>query len=226
MKQKLFLLVLAVFTVSILSAQDCDAYIPTKMNQKLTYKTLDKKGKIQGYYSSQLIYKNNIDGGVEFGIHSIQMDDKKKTVSEDTMVFYCKDNTFYVDMSSFLNEDAMGGDGVQMELTFSEMGYPKSLAPGTTLDDGWVQASINAGIPMVFRTDITDRKVLAIEDVTTEAGSFNAVKISENIASKMGFMTINMKTVSWMKLNIGNIKSETYDSKGNLMSSSELISIQ
>jgi hypothetical protein len=226
MKLRLLFTFIAIFIAGHLFAQDCEAYVPTKMNQKLTYKTLDKKGNVQSYYTNQLIFKNNIDGGVEFGIHSIQMDDKKKMLSEDTMTFYCKDNTFYMDMSSFLNEEAMGGEGVEMEMTFSEMGYPKSLNPGTTLNDAWVEAKIVAGIPMVFRTDITNRKVLAIEDVTTEAGTFNAIKISESISSKMGFMTVKMTTTSWMKMNIGSIKSETYDSKGNLVSTSELVSIE
>jgi hypothetical protein len=226
MKQKLLFAIVAIFAVSTLYAQDCEAYIPTKMNQKLTYKTLDKKGKIQSYYSNQLIWKNNIESGVEFGVHVINMDDKKKMVSEDTVKFYCKDNIFYMDMSGFLNKEAMGGGDAQIEMTFSEISYPKNLKVGMELPDAWIEAKFTAGIPMVFRTDITDIKVVAIEDITTEAGTYNAIKISQNISSKMGFMTVKMSSVSWTKLNIGNIKSESYDSKGTLVSTSELISIE
>ncbi len=227
MKQKILFVLIAVFSAGFLSAQDCEAYIPTKMNQKLTYKTLDKKGKVQSYYSDQLISKTDVDGVVNYSIHNISMDDKKKTVSEDTMTFYCKDNTFYMDMSTYMNKESMGEiDPSQIEMTFSEMGYPSSLNVGTVLNDGYVEAKFNSGIPLVFRTNITDRKVLAVEDVTTEAGTFKAVKISQNISANMGFMTIKMNSVSWIKLNIGNIKTETYDSKGNLLSTTELVSIE
>jgi len=227
MKSKILIAFIFLMSSTIAFAQDCEAYIPTKMNQKLTYKNLDKKGKILSFNSQELISKNNIDGGVEFAVHSVRYDDKKKKTDEDTVKFYCKDNTFYVDMNAYLNKEQLKSyDETQIEINFSEMGYPKNLTVGTTLEDGFVEAVINAGITLTFRTDITDRKVLALEDVTTEAGTFKAFKISQNIVSNLGFMSIKMTGISWIKLNVGDIKSEVYDSKGNLVSSNVLISIE
>jgi hypothetical protein len=82
------------------------------------------------------------------------------------------------------------------------------------------------GMVLTFRTDITNRKVLAKETITTEAGSFKTVKVSEDISSKLGFVKVNMSSINWASANIGNIRSETYDKNGKLLSVTELESIK
>lgn len=153
------------------------------------FQTSNKKGKVQSYYSQELLSKKNHNGGTAFEIIQTSYDTGKKreVISKDTLEFFCKDNAFYIDMNSFLNKEQMKSyDESQITMTFKNISYPFNLKPGMTLDDGFVEAEINAGIPIFFRTDVTNRKAEAYETVTTPAGTFNTIKISENITAKIG----------------------------------------
>lgn len=227
MKKTIITFITLIAASTFIFAQNCEAYIPTDKGKVFMYKSSDKKGKVQNYYSQELISKKNKDGGIEFQIHHISYDENKEKVKEDTMIFICKDNVFYVDMSSYINEDQLKAyDESQIEITFDNIGYPANLKPGTELKDGYVEAKINVGVPISFRTDIKDRRVEAKEKITTEAGSFETLKISEKLTSKVGFVNIKMSSISWICKNIGNIKSETYDKKGKLVTVTELIEIK
>ncbi len=212
-----------------LNAQNCEAYIPTKVGQKLMFQTSNKKGKVQSYYSQELFSKKDKDGGTAFKIIQTSYDTSKKReiTNQDTLEFFCKDNTFYIDMSTFLNEEQMKAyDESQITTDYKNIGYPVNLKPGMTLEDGYVEATINAGVPIVFRTDITNRNAEAYETVTTTAGTFKTIKVSQDLKAKFAFMNLKMHTVTWVKSNIGNIKSETYDKNDKLISVTELISIE
>ncbi len=227
MKHRILITLTAILITTGLFAQNCEAYIPTKVGEKHMYQTKNKKDKVQSYYSQELLSEKNIDGGTEYKIRHISYDEKKEIVNQDTLRFLCKDNMFYIDMGSYLNEEQLGAyDESQIEITYENIGYPADLKPGSTLKDGYVEAKVNVGMILTFRTDITNRKAEAYEDITTEAGSFKTIKITEDISSKFGFVKMKMSSVSWVKLNIGNIRTESYDKKGNLTSVTELISIE
>jgi len=108
------------------------------------------------------------------------------------------------------------------------MSYPKVMAPGMTLKDGFVEAVIsNEGMTfMTMRTDITNIKVEAIESITVPAGTYTAYKISSDFTSKTGFMTINMKTISWMVAGLGAVRTETYSKKGDLVGYSVISKVE
>ena len=220
------LLFVSAFSFNI-SAQECEAYIPTQQGKKYTYVMKNKKGKIQSYYSQELLKKKNEEGGIKFEILHISYDQKKEITNTDTLEFLCKGDVFYIDMTRYLNEEQMNAyEDAEITVTYDNLGYPLGLQPGTQLEDGYVQAVINAGMPITFRTEIVNRKVESYENIDTEAGTFKTLKISEELVSKMGFVNMNMKSVIWIKTDIGNVKSETYDKRGNLVSYAELISIE
>ncbi len=226
MKNRVLIVLAVLFISTGLFAQNCEAYIPTETGVKHTFKTSNKKGKVQSYHSQELLSKKNEDGGTKFEILHTNYDDKKEVVGQDTLEFICKDNMFFIDMGSYLNEEQMGAyDESQIEVTFDNIGYPANLKPGSTLKDGYVQADINVGMTLTFKTEIKNRKAVAYEDITTDAGTFKTIKVTEDLSSKIGFIKVNLSTISWVKMNVGNIRSETYDKKGNLSSVTELISI-
>lgn len=227
MKTKIIITLSLILLSNYLIAQTCEAYIPTKTGVVQTYVSKDKKDKITGYYSQEILSAENKDGKFVYTISQSNFNAKKELLSQDTLEFFCKDNVFYIDMNSYLNKEQMAAyDESQITFSFENIDYPASLKPGTTLKDGYIQADIFAGITITFRTDITNRKIVAVEDITTEAGKFNAVKMTQDVSGKYGFVKMNMSSVSWMKLNVGTIRSETYDKNGNLISTTELISIK
>jgi len=227
MKNRILIVLAVMFVSTGIFAQNCEAYVPTEKGKKYTYKTSNKKGKVQSYYSQELLSMKDEDGGTKYEIMHTNYDEKKEVVNQDTLNFFCKDNMFFIDMGSYLNEEQMGTyDESQIEISFDNIGYPANMKPGTELKDGYVQADINVGMTLTFKTDVINRKAEAYEEITTEAGSFKTIRVSEDIVSKIGFVTIKMKTISWVIKNIGNVKTESYDKKGNLSSVTELISIE
>jgi hypothetical protein len=80
----------------------------------------------------------------------------------------------------------------------------------------------NQGVKMMTMTVVvTNRKVEAVENITVPAGTYECYKITYDIESKMMFK-VQTKAVEWYSMNIGLVKSETYDQKGKLAGSSEL----
>jgi len=229
MKHFFSLFIIQLFFLNFLYSQNCEAYIPTKVGQKLMFQTSNKKGKVQSYYSQELLSKENKDGGTKYEIIQTSYDTskKRKVTNQDTLEFICKANVFYIDMSSFLNKEQLNAyDESQVTMTFKNIDYPANMKPGMRLNDGFVEAEINVGVPLVFRTDITNRKAESYESVTTPAGTFKTIKVSQDVSSKIGFMTVKMRTISWVKSNIGNVKSESYDKNDRLISVTELIGIE
>jgi hypothetical protein len=83
----------------------------------------------------------------------------------------------------------------------------------------------NQGMTMMnMVTKISNRKVDAMEEITTPAGKFNCAKISYDVETKM-MMLIHMKGIQWISQKVGVVRSESYDQKGKLVGYSVLASI-
>jgi len=101
---------------------------------------------------------------------------------------------------------------------------PNNMQPGQTLKDADVTMSMDMGIMKLKTTmKMTDGKCLAIEDVTTSAGTFTCPKITQTVSTSVMGKNSTSRTVSWYAPGIGTVKTETYDDKGQLKSSTELV---
>jgi hypothetical protein len=78
---------------------------------------------------------------------------------------------------------------------------------------------------MTMTINIINRKVEAHKTITTSAGNFKCYTISEDIESKMGFVNIKLHNVVWIVKDIGTIRSESYNKKGELDGVTELVKI-
>jgi len=224
MTQKIILsLIVILFSTGIYS-QNCEAYIPTKKGEKVTYKVLNRRGKVESYYSEKVLTVKDEEGKTKYEIQRKNFDKKKKLTTSDTLTYYCENNMFYIDMTSMLSSEQLSSyDEAMVEFEFDNIGYPAGMKVGTTLKDGYIEANILVGIPITFRTDVTSRNVVSSEKITTEAGTFQTLKIEEDVKARIGFVKINMKVKTWVKQGIGNIKSESYDKKGKLITATELV---
>lgn len=227
MKNKFLITFMLIFISTYLIGQNCEAYIPTKTGVVYTYVSKDKKGKITGYNSQEVLSVESEGEKLVYKISQSSFDTKKALLSRDTLEFFCEDNNFYIDMETYLNKEQLAAyEDAEIKITFENIDYPGDLKPGASLKDGYIQAEVNVGMPLTFRTDIVNRKAVANEDVTTEAGTFKTLKITQDIVGKYGFVKVTMSTASWIKKDIGTVRSETYDKSGKLFSTSELISIE
>lgn len=102
------------------------------------------------------------------------------------------------------------------------MVLPAGMSPGQQLKDASFTLEMTSPIPVTMTSNITNRKVDAIEQVTTPAGTFECVKVSYDTFSKVAFIKTEGRTVEWYTPNIGIVRSEYYDKKGRVTSIHEL----
>ena len=116
-----------------------------------------------------------------------------------------------------------GFKDMEVEMSGTALEFPAKLIPGQTLPDGSINIkAMTGGITLMnMSMNITNRKVEAAEVVTTPAGTFECVKMSQESELK-SIIKKKFKTVSWYAIGVGMVKSENLDEKGNVESSTVL----
>ena len=144
--------------------------------------------------------------------------------SELTMA--CKDGVFTFDMDQYLNDEMLAGMG-DMEFTIEgdNLEFPSKMNVGDVLKDGKISLTVEGMAMMNMTTTVHNRKVEAIENVTTEAGSFECYKISYDILTD-AMIDIRMKSIEWIARDVGAIRTETYNKNGKLTGYTELVKLE
>ena len=88
--------------------------------------------------------------------------------------------------------------------------------------------TINTGAPVSVNMTVTtqNRKVEAEEKITTPAGTFDCLKITYDMVSKIGFVKVQGSSVEWYSPGTGTIRSESYNKRGKLTGYSVLEEIK
>ncbi|MBK9013540.1 MAG: hypothetical protein IPM82_05355 [Saprospiraceae bacterium] len=162
--------------------------------------------------------------GFKAGVSIVVSNEKGKSVSEGNYNVECRNGVLYMDMSSMLDPRTMEGfKDMEVEMSGTALEFPAKLIPGQTLPDGCINIkAMTGGITLMnMSMNITNRKVEAAEVVTTPAGTFECVKMSQESELK-SIIKKKFKTVSWYAIGVGMVKSENLDEKGNVESSTVL----
>jgi len=221
------LLTSALFINQNLKSQDCDFYFPLDKGSKIETTDYDKKGKVTGVGTATILESTN-----SIGSQSVKVAAEYKAAGSDSIFkteysVKCENGQYYVNMNSFLDKNALSGyQNMDITVDAEQMTMPANLTAGQVLGNGRVTAKIaSSGINlMTLNTLITNRKVDGFESVTTPAGTFDCVKISYDMEVKVMFK-VNMKCTQWYAKNVGAVKTETYDKKGKLETSSMITKI-
>lgn len=211
-----------------LKAQDCESYFPLNEGSEVELHSFDAKGKLTGKSIQKLVSKEETADGLEIIVHQTVLDSKDKNQGENDLKYVCSGGTFYIDMNSMMSpQQKEGYEGTNVEVNTENLDIPSNPTVGQTLQDGYIEMKIVSESPvnMSMRIDVTNRKVEAIEDVTTPAGTFKCYKISQDVNTKAGFIKTTVQSISWYSKNAGVVKSESYN-KGKLMGKEELASIK
>lgn len=226
--KKLFLLISIVLFGMTLSAQD--SFFPTKVGTVLKYQNLDKKGKISGSYKYTItnVNVNGEDLDITYLIENLGA--KDELVYKEEITIHQRNGVLEFDMSAYLNKSAFQQDGQipsELTITGNSMKVPLHPEPGMTMPDASVLMTMSMGfVKMKMSADVTNRKIEAIEDITVKAGTFNCYRFSADVnATAMG-MKVQTKSIEWYTKGIGTIKTESYDTKGKLLSTTELIEVK
>jgi len=214
-------------SVVVLNAQD--SFFPSKAGIVLTYANNDAKGNTDGY--SVLTIKEVKGSGNNMTITYVgtAMDKNRKAVKgiELTYQVVIKNGVAIMDLNQMIPVD-MKAQGLKMDVSGTplEVPSPGDLKAGQTLKSSEINVAMDLGILKTNSVIKTEGKCLAIEDVKVPAGTFKAHKISSKVTTTaMGINNVQT-VVEWYAPGIGQVKTETYDEKNNLLSSSVLAELK
>jgi hypothetical protein len=113
---------------------------------------------------------------------------------------------------------------LEYDVSGKNLDLPNDLAVGQNLPDASVEMNISmSGININMNIKTTDRSVVARENITTPAGTFDcyAITYTSELKMSMGMNQTN-KGKQWISEGVGMVKQEDYDEKGKVTGSSLL----
>jgi len=176
------------------------------------------KDKVEGKVTYEVLSKTVDGDNMTVTVKSTSFDKKNEEVFTGEMEMACLDGVFVIDMKNYLDPASMSGMGeMEMAMDATNLEIPADLQVGQTLPDGSIKVDFDTGGVSVMGMTmyITDRKVEAMEDITTPAGTFTCFLISQTFEMKT-IMKIVSTSKEWYALYVGVVKSETYNKKGKL----------
>lgn len=206
-----------------------DLFIAAKENAELEYTVHDKRGKETARMINKVILAEETRTGTVYHIESTLIGENTPHGPQiETYTLRCLNDTLFVSMKCMLPPGTLESyHNMQMEITGSELPFPRKLKEDADLPDAAMQVNVSSGGMRVMniKATTTDRKVSKKEKVTTTAGEFDCFKITEMTEVKVGFITTKTKTESWYAPGIGLVKQECFDKKGRLDSRRELFKL-
>jgi len=204
-------------------------FFATKVGTTLTYANKDARGNIESY--TILTIKDVKGSGrnmtITYGAKTLDKDRKPSKDAPDEQVFQVviKDNVVIFDMNQMIPAQ-MKEQGVKMDITGTPMELPNNLQPGQALKDSVLTMTMDLGIMKMSSTVKSEGKCVAIEDVRVPAGRFKCHKINQKITTTAMGTNAVTTALTWYAPNIGTVKTETYDDKNKLVSSSVLVELK
>lgn len=221
----LFKLTISLFSMTIMAQSNCSKYYPFSEGATATYEMLNSKGKSDGSMTQTVMGLINSGGTSTATVNSELLDKKGKSLLESSFAISCDGNLVTMDFKSLMNADMMRQfDNLETEITGTNVDLPNELSEGQSLPDAGVTIKMNmAGMNMNMVTNITNRKVVGHETITTPAGTFDCVVITQRSSGKM-MVKFSSNQKFWLAEGVGLVKSEDYNNKGKLQSSTLLTS--
>lgn len=201
-------------------------FLPTKEGSEIELTSYDAKNKVTGTTKQKIIGKETTTNGYKIKFESESFDKKGKSLSKGQYTAKCENGTFYIDMSSMMSGDKGYKEG-DVDIKSDDLDMPATLVVGQTLKDGKLTMTMkNTAMQMMNMTmEIKNRKVEAIETITTPAGTFECYKISSEVSTKMMF-AMQSKSIQWFAKDVGAVKTESYDKNGKLAGTTLLTALK
>jgi hypothetical protein len=219
---------LGIFVLANISAQECPLYYPDAINSQLEYKMYDKKGNLSGSSVQKVTDFKKTAGGYEVKVDAESFDAKGKSLGTMQLAARCEGGIYYIDMKNLLGAQTMESyKDMEMSIEGGNLEMPASMKAGDILKTGDMKIAFASGgmTIMNMTINISNRKVEAVENIATPAGTFECYKISYDVATKM-MVNVKTKGVEWYSKGVGMVKSETYSTDGKILGSNVLNSIK
>jgi len=215
--KKIILLILVSLLAMNVSWSQCHDYYDFEEGSYWRFSSYNAKGKLMGQSSQTVLKHEATSTGYQAIIQVVSIDKKGNKGEPIELDWECKDGVMLFDMKKFLPEEQLAGmEDLEIAVTGEHLELPSGLTIGDELPDASVVMDMSTGgMGMKITVNITNRLVEKKESITTEAGTFDCVKISSTITTKT-IMSMEMQSVEWVAPGVGMVKSETYR-KGNMV---------
>ena len=202
--KKTILTTLALCLVTLVWGQEKEPFCCVTQGAELKYVTTDAKGNETGTAVTKINKVSGADGNYDM---------------EQTITLYVNGKKFIgMDVNSTIKDGAASlalGGGAAIDVSGDVPLIPARLAVGLELDCGEVKVNMG-GIKATQK--ITSHKVVAREELTTPAGTFDCYVVEQEYTAKMAIIKAKGSQKVWYARGVGNIKTEVYDKKGKLSS--------
>ena len=232
MKKSSLFIAAVLLTMSWARGQDCSSmFIPQRDGAQLEYKQYDAGDKVIGSSVQRITGLRQTPNGVEATVNIERMDVGGQTINDMEIQVRCENGIYYLDMSNYFNQQGMQGmqgmDDMEVSIEGGNLELPSNLKAGDVLKGGEMTISIASGGMTIMNMNFTigDRKVEAVEDVTTPAGTFTCYKVSYVMTMQM-MGNMKSKGIDWFAKDVGVVRSESYGNDGNLASYTLLTSLK
>lgn len=224
-----FLFGICVITTTVKAQKCLGVSVKAGMGFEMTnYNAKDKPtGRI--LYTIKEVTTDN--GTTLMKIELQSFDAKDKPQMTNTYQCQCKGNEMMMDMTAMMatQENPMLKDA-KMTFTSNDLVYSDNYTVGATLKDASLNGEgvIGGGMNLSYSMTMKNRKVVAQENLTVPAGTFNAYKVTSDMTinnKTIVSLSIDFQSISYRASNVlWDIKTETYR-KDKLMGYSVLSKI-
>ena len=194
-------------------SQTCNFYL-VQNNKTIEISFKNKKGKDAGkqvYTISNVTKSGNTTTAT---VNSEFFTDKGKSASKATNNIKCVNGVLMMDMKLFIpspQQEQMGTAAASASDVYLE--YPADMKEGDVLKDGNFSMDFksSAGMSGNVAVNITERKVLGKEFVTTPAGTWECFKISSKNEIKIKLIVgipVRADVIEWYAPGFGVVKTD------------------
>lgn len=206
-------------------AQNCSNYYFLHNNAEVQITLFDAKGDKSAVQTWVVNNVNTDDSGTRSSVTSTMVNAKGQELAKVTGTYRCREGRLMADIRMLMPYNPEAGQQAQptatgtLEEAYVE--YPAAMTEGMQLPDAMFDVEVTtAGGPSTARMEMTNRKVVGKEKVSSDAGTWDAYKITYDSEMKMRIaglsIPMTMKTTEWFVPGFGVVKSESYNKKGKL----------
>ncbi|WP_210464624.1 TapB family protein [Rufibacter roseolus] len=211
-------------------AQNCLQPLGLAKNTEFVFQVTDK-GRNKGTLNNKVVQQvTDKDGAYVTTFKSARRNKSNRPETAEEYHIRCVNDTVYLDAMLLLREQVMKAfEGKDFDFTPVDIAYPQQMKIGQKLPDGKLGVKVRSSSVNITQISMvaTDRKVEAIEKVTTPAGTFDCYKITYNYEVNLDAMGLPLRDVfkveEYFSLEHGLIKCQYYNKRGKKAKGLELI---
>lgn len=220
MKKVLCIIVGCLLTTTFGYTQNnCSKYYPLKEGTKFQLTNYDKNDKAEAVID-YLVKESTGNSAIIY--YELKDENGEVNLSSEYGII-CENDGISIDFNSLAAPGMMEQyQDMEVDLSGTNLYLPNNLSAGQSLPDADLLMSVQmAPLNMKMTIRIFDRKVEGEETITTPAGTFDCIILSQSSETKMG-VKVSASSREWYAPGVGLVKQESYNKKGKLLSKSLL----